>query len=122
MKGMMWSIAMLVAVVLPAAVGAQSGTMAKGDKMDTMEMKDATYTGCVAAGTAAGTFTLTHVAADTLGKKAVQKDTMKKDTIGTDAMGEGSRLSSRRFRLAGPPTPKRSPRRSSSSPPAGRAT
>jgi len=60
MKWMMSSVAMLVAVVLPAAVGAQSGTMAKGDKMDKMEMKDATYTGCIAAGTAAGTFTLTH--------------------------------------------------------------
>ena len=34
----------------------------------------------------------------------------------------GSRPSSRRFRLAVPPIPKRSPRRSSSSPPAGRAT
>jgi hypothetical protein len=34
MKWMIWSVAMLVATVLPAAVGTQSGTMAKGDKMD----------------------------------------------------------------------------------------
>jgi pentapeptide MXKDX repeat protein len=88
MKWMMWSVAMLVAVVLPAAVGAQSGTMAKGDKMDKMEMKDATYTGCIAAGTAAGTFTLTHIAADAMGKDAMKKDTMKKDTMATDTMGK----------------------------------
>ncbi len=79
---------MLVAVVLPAVVGAQSGTMVKGDKMDKMEMKDATYTGCIAAGMAAGTFTLTHVAADTMGKDAMKKDTMKKDTMAKDTMGK----------------------------------
>jgi pentapeptide MXKDX repeat protein len=86
MKWMMWSVTMLVAAVLPVAVGAQSGAMAKGDKMDKMEMKDATYTGCIEAGTAAGTFRLTHVAADHMGKDAMKKDTMAKDTMGKDAM------------------------------------
>src|SRR5712671_5324104 len=76
MKWMMWSVGMLVAVVLPAAVGAQSGTMAKGDKMDKMEMKDATSTGCIAAGMAAGTFTLTHVAADTMGKDIMAPESL----------------------------------------------
>jgi len=85
MKGMMWSVAMLVAVVLPAGAMAQSGTMAKGDKMDKMEMKDASYTGCIAAGMTAGTFMLTHVSADALGKE-MKKDSMKKDTMAKDTM------------------------------------
>ena len=76
MKSMMWSVAMLVAVVLPVAAGAQSGTMAKGDKMDKMEMKDATYTGCIEAGGTSGTFVLTHVADDHMAKDAMSKDTM----------------------------------------------
>src|SRR5258708_29275184 len=83
---MMSSVALLVAAVLPVAVGAQSGTMAKGDKMDKMEMKDATYTGCIAAGTAAGTFMLTHVADDHMGKDAMKKDAMKDDAMKNDAM------------------------------------
>jgi hypothetical protein len=74
MKCMKWSVALLVAAVLPAAVAAQSGTMAKGDKMDKMEMKDAAYTGCIEAGGTTGTFLLTQLAADHWGK-----DTMKKD-------------------------------------------
>src|SRR5712671_2815105 len=86
MKWMTWSVALLVAAVLPAAVGAQAGTMAKGDKMDKMEMKDATYTGCIAAGTAAGTFMLTHVADDHVGKDAMKKDAMKNDTMAKDTM------------------------------------
>src|SRR5260221_7223467 len=86
MKSMMWSVALLVAAVLPVAVSAQAGTMAKGDKMDKMEMKDATYTGCIAAGTAAGTFMLTHVADDHMGKDAMKKDAMKNDAMKKDTM------------------------------------
>ena len=81
MKGMMCSVALLILAVLPVATGAQSGTMAKRDKMDEMEMKDATYTGCIEAGTAAGTFMLTHVAAEHMGKDAMKKDTMSKDAV-----------------------------------------
>jgi hypothetical protein len=81
MKGMMCSVALLILAVLPVATGAQSGTMAKRDKMDEMEMKEATYTGCIAAGTAAGTFMLTHVAAEHMGKDAMKKDTMSKDAM-----------------------------------------
>ena len=88
MKSMMWSVAMLVAVVLPVTAGAQSGTMAKGDKMDKMEMKGATYTGCIEAGSTAGTFVLTHVADDHMAKDAMKKDTMKKDTMKKDTMGK----------------------------------
>ena len=79
MKRMMWSVAMLVAVVLPAGVVAQSGTMAKGDKMDKMdkmEMKDASYTGCIAAGMATGTFMLTQVSADAMGKNAMTPESI----------------------------------------------
>ena len=87
-KWMMCSVAMLVAIVLPVVAGAQSGTTAKGDKMDKMEMKDATYTGCIEVGSTAGTFTLTHVADDHMAKDAMKKDTMKKDTMKNDAMGK----------------------------------
>ena len=64
--------------MLSVAVSAQSGgTMAKGEKMGKMAMKDATHTGCVEAGSAPGTFTLTHLAADDhMGKNAMKKDTM----------------------------------------------
>jgi len=88
MKWMMCGVAMLVAIVLPVVAGAQSGTTAKGDKMDKMEMKDATYTGCIEVGSTAGTFTLTHVADDHMAKDAMKKDTMKKDTMKSDTMGK----------------------------------
>jgi pentapeptide MXKDX repeat protein len=87
MKWIMSSVTVLVAAVLSVAAAAQaSGTMAKGDTMDKMEMKDATYTGCIEAGMTAGTFTLTHVAADTMGKDAMKKDTMKNDAMAKDTM------------------------------------
>jgi pentapeptide MXKDX repeat protein len=90
MKWSMSNVAILVVAVSSVAVGAQSvGTMAKGDKMDKMEMMDANYTGCLEAGSAAGTFTLTHVAtADHMGKDVVTKDTMAKDTMAKDAMAK----------------------------------
>jgi hypothetical protein len=91
----MSSAAILVAAVSSVVVGAQSGrTMAKGDKMDKMEMMDANYTGCIEAGSAAGTFMLTHVAtADHMGKdmgkkEAMAKDTMAKNTMTKDAMAK----------------------------------
>ena len=83
----MSSVAVLVAAALSVGAAAQaSGTMAKGDTMDKMEMKDATYTGCIEAGTAAGTFRLTHIAADAMGKDAMKTDTMKKDPMANDTM------------------------------------
>jgi pentapeptide MXKDX repeat protein len=93
MKWSMSSVAILVAAVSSVAVGAQSGgTMAKDDKMGRMEMMDGNYTGCIEAGSAAGTFMLTHVAtADHMGKDmmkkgAMAKDTMAKNTMTKDAM------------------------------------
>ena len=88
MKLMMSSVAVLVAAVLSSVgVAAQSGdTMAKGDKMGKMTMKDATHTGCIEAGTAPGTFTLTHLAAD----DHMAKDAMKKETMTKESMSKGA--------------------------------
>jgi pentapeptide MXKDX repeat protein len=95
MKWIMSSVAVLVAAVLSVGVAAQSnGTMGKGDKATEMEMKDATYTGCVEAGSEPGSFTLTHLAAedqmdsDAMKKDAMGKDTMKKDTMVQDSMSK----------------------------------
>jgi len=55
--------------------------------MDKMEMMDANYTGCVEAGSAAGTFMLTHVAtADHMGKDMMKKDAMAKDDMSHASM------------------------------------
>jgi hypothetical protein len=90
MKWMMSSVAMLIAVVVSVTATAQSGgTMAKGDKMDKMEMKDTTHTGCIEAGSAPGTFMLTHLTADDhMGKDTMKKGVMKKDTMAHDTMGK----------------------------------
>jgi pentapeptide MXKDX repeat protein len=93
MKWTTSSVAILVVAVWSGAVGAQSAaTMAKGDKMDKMdkmEMRDTNYTGCVEAGSVAGTFTLTHLAADDhMGKDTMKKDAMKKDTMAKDGMSK----------------------------------
>jgi hypothetical protein len=88
MQWMKPSVGVLVAAVLSGSVAAQSAsTAANGAKMDKMAMKDTTYTGCVEAGGAPGTFTLTHLAADAhMGKHAMKRDTMTKDSMSKDAM------------------------------------
>jgi pentapeptide MXKDX repeat protein len=90
MKWSMSIVAVLVVAAWSVAVGAQSvATMAKGDKMDKMEMMDTNYTGCVEAGSVAGTFMLTHLAADDhMGKDTMKKDAMKKDTMAKDGMSK----------------------------------
>jgi hypothetical protein len=55
------SAALLFVAALSAAVSAQSAIMADAHKMDMKDMKDVTYTGCLGAGSAVGTFTLTHL-------------------------------------------------------------
>ena len=92
MKRIMSSVAVMVAAVLSVGVAAQSnGTMGKGDKMNEMEMKDTTYTGCVEAGSEPGSFTLTHLAAeDHMGNAAMKKDAMGKDTMKKDTMVKDS--------------------------------
>jgi hypothetical protein len=73
MKWMIWSVALMMAVV-PAVVGAQFGTV-KGKKRDKGKAKDWTLTGCVETGSKANTFVLTHIGADTaqMGKHATKK-------------------------------------------------
>jgi pentapeptide MXKDX repeat protein len=84
------SVAILVAAVWSVAVGPQSGgTMAKGDKMDKRGMMDTNYVGCIEAGSAAGTFTLTHLAtADHMGKDMMKDDDMKKNTMAKEKMSK----------------------------------
>ncbi len=75
---MMSSVVALVAALLSVGVAAQSSaTAAKDDKMGKMAMKDATHTGCIEAGSVAGTFTLKLAADDHM---AMQKDATTKDT------------------------------------------
>ena len=88
---MKWMIsgAVMIALALSVSVRAQSGGgMAQDDKMgkmDNMDGKARTYTGCLAAGTEAGTFTLTHASADDhMGKDAMKNDAMKSDPMKSD--------------------------------------
>ena len=92
MKWIMSSVAVLVAAVLWVGAAAQSsGTMGKGDKMNKIEMKNTSYTGCVEAGSEPGSFTLTHLAAaDHMGKAAMKNDTMVNDTMKKDTMAKDS--------------------------------
>jgi len=92
MKWSTSSAAILVAVLWSVTGNAQSGgTMTPGDKMDKIEMKDTSYTGCIEAGTAADTLTLTHLAtADRTGKDMMKKDAMKNDTLAKESMSHDS--------------------------------
>jgi hypothetical protein len=81
MKWMMWSGALMMAVMLSVAVGARAGTKDKGDKVDKKKMKDLTYSGCIEAGVPAGTFMLTDITADHVGKDTTnKKGAIKKET------------------------------------------
>jgi hypothetical protein len=86
MKSSMSGVAILVAAVCSVAVAAQSGaTMAKGDAMSKMEMKDTTYTGCIEAGSTDGSFTLTHLSGDDhMAKEMTKSGAMKNDSIAKD--------------------------------------
>ena len=73
----------LAALMQTATAQAQSGAMAKPMAM----AKEKVYTGCVAAGAMAGSFTLTNAAEETpMGAGAMGKDAMGKGTMGKDAM------------------------------------
>jgi hypothetical protein len=64
------------------------------DKMAKPMGKEKTYTGCIEAGTATGTYSLTHATADmSMGKDAMmKKDDMKKDTMGKAPMGNDAMM------------------------------
>jgi hypothetical protein len=74
----------LMALIQTTPTEAQ-GAMAKPMPM----AKEKMYTGCVATGTMAGSFTLTHAAEETpMAAGAMGKDAMSKDAMGKDAMGK----------------------------------
>lgn len=89
------SVAIVVAAVLSTGVGAQTGNtmangkMADGKMADMKGMKDSTYTGCLETGAAAGTFTLTHVTEDHMGK-AMMKDSKAKGAMSGEQMEHDS--------------------------------
>lgn len=73
-----------------AAIAVAMSSLAAGaqDRMSKpMEMGKKSYTGCVEAGAAAGTFALAHATSEmAMGKDAMKKDTMGKDAMKKDAM------------------------------------
>ena len=68
-------------ILAVASMGHVAGAQ---DKMAKPMGKEKTYTGCIAAGEMAGTYSLTHVTTE----MGMGKDAMKKDPMATDAMGE----------------------------------
>ena len=81
MKRSSSNVAILVVAVLSVGVGAQTGgTMAKDQMAGKMDMKATTYTGCIETGSAPGTFTLTHVVEDHMGK-GMMKDSKDKPAM-----------------------------------------
>ncbi|MDP2389004.1 MAG: hypothetical protein Q8N52_01650 [Acidobacteriota bacterium] len=77
------------------------------DKMTKPMGKDKTYTGCIAAGDVAGSYTLTHVTAEMamgghgdMKKDPAGKDTMGKGTIGKDATTHSMAITSTSVDLA----------------------
>ena len=65
------------------------------DKMAKPMGKDKTYTGCIAAGDVAGSYTLTHVTAEmAMGHGEMKKDPMGKDTMGKDAKAHSMAIAS----------------------------
>ena len=67
-------------------------TMAKGDSMGMAKSAPTSYTGCVEAGSTAGSYILTHftagaaMGADSMGKDGMKADAMKKDAMAKDTM------------------------------------
>lgn len=86
------SVLALAVLIQATPAQAQGGAMAKPMPM----AKEKVYTGCVAAGAMAGSFTLTNAAEETpmgagaMGKEAMGKDAMGKGAMGKDAMGKMS--------------------------------
>lgn len=75
----------LAAMIQATPVQAQGGAMAKPMPM----AKEKVYTGCVAGGAMAGSFTLTNAAEETpMGAGAMGKDAMGKDAMGKGAMAK----------------------------------
>jgi len=80
------------------AVAAMSHVAGAQDKMakPTGMAKEKTYTGCIAAGEMAGTYTLTNAMAE----MAMGGDAMKKDTMGKDSMAKPMAIESKSIDLS----------------------
>ena len=83
------------------AVASMSHVAGAQDKMAKAMGKEKTYTGCIAAGEMAGTYSLTHLTAGMgMGKDTMKKDTMGKDAMGKDAMAKAMAIESKTIDLA----------------------
>ena len=78
------------------AVAGMSHVAVAQDKMAKPMSKEKTYTGCIAAGEMAGTFTLNHPMAE----MPMGGDAMKKDTMGKDSMAKPMMIESKTIDLA----------------------
>lgn len=81
------ALSILSLATMTSLAGAQGA-----DRMAKPMSHEMTYTGCIAAGPTAGTFSLTQIVADmgkdAMGKDAMAKGEMKRDTMGKDAMAK----------------------------------
>lgn len=85
------------------AIAAMSHVAGAQDKMaKPMGMaKEKTYTGCIAAGEMAGTYTLTNAMAEmAMGGDAMKKETMGKDSMAKPAMAKPMAIESKSIDLA----------------------
>lgn len=83
------------------AVATMSHVANAQDKMAKPMGKEKTYTGCIAAGDMAGTFTLTNATAEmAMGGDAMKKDTMGKDSMAKPAMAKPMTIESKTIDLA----------------------
>jgi hypothetical protein len=83
------------------AVAAMSHVTGAQDKMAKPMGKERTYTGCIAAGEMAGTYTLNNATAEmAMGGNGMKKDTMAKDSMAKPSMAKPMAIESRSIDLA----------------------
>ena len=83
------------------AVASISHVAGAQDKMAKPMGKEKTYTGCIAAGEMAGTYTLTNAMAEmAMGGDAMKKDTMGKDSMAKPAMAKPMTIESKSVDLS----------------------
>lgn len=83
------------------AIASVSHVAVAQDKMAKPMGKEKTYTGCIATGEMAGTFTLTNPMAEmVMGGDAIKKDTMGKDSMAKPAMARPMAIESKTIDLA----------------------
>lgn len=83
------------------AVATMSHVAVAQDKMAKPMGKEKTYTGCIATGDMAGTYTLTNPVAEmAMGGDAMKKDTVGKDSMAKPAMAKPMTIESKTIDLA----------------------